>query len=51
MADPLTCKAENYSGYRFRDFCDLAEYIAKYNIRCFEAYREETGGIKLEEKK
>ena len=50
MVDHVTCKSNGYSGYRFRDFVDLAEYVTRHNIRCFEAYREETGGIRLEER-
>ena len=48
MADPLACKGDEYSGYRFRDFRDLAEYVTRHNIRCFEAHRDEAGGIRLE---
>lgn len=49
LADEHACKANNYSSYRFRDFVHLAEYVTRYDIRCFNATRDdETGGVRLE---
>lgn len=48
MKDPAACRADGYSGYRFRDFVHLAEYVTKHDIRCFRATNDEGGGIYLE---
>lgn len=49
MGDPVTCKENNYCGYRFHDFVQLAEYVTKNDIRCFYAtWDDDCRGIKLE---
>jgi hypothetical protein len=49
MGDPVTCKENNYCGYRFHDFVQLAEYVTKNDIRCFFAtWDDDCRGIKLE---
>lgn len=48
MADAQTCKADDYKGYRFRDFVHLAEYVTRNDIRCFNATADPEGGVKLE---